>query len=187
MAGSPIRRIVYSLADFVRFGTSKAEPACACRMAAGDPILGSTAAQLPENACQRILTSASPAPIVLAPGADDELTKVLSIAGPKGRLLSNSKFTLQNLRAENFSDDGLLVFATHGMRESGSEASLACFFPLHPATPLLRHGSHLRALALCRSTPIWSSCLHATVASLKVATVSARSCQHSYIRALGRS
>jgi CHAT domain-containing protein len=93
-------------------------------LAAGDPKVESPGPQRPASACERILTSTSAAqaaPVGLAPGADEELAKAMSIAGPKGHLLSQDDFTLQKLITQYFSDFGLLVFATHGMRESASE------------------------------------------------------------------
>jgi CHAT domain-containing protein len=88
-------------------------------LAAGNPIGSAADALYADDACWAALGKPAGEQMVgPAPGAEEELAGVLRLAGPRAALLAQHDFVPERLRGLHLRDYGLVIFATHGLKET---------------------------------------------------------------------
>ncbi|MER8895929.1 CHAT domain-containing protein [Mesorhizobium sp. M0676] len=143
-------------------------------LAMGDPLVSAVDPAAPEGACERVLagnpplaTSETPAPLPPAavsalgptPGAATEIEKANSAAGRLGRpILARASFSRRNLLEASLSDQGLLVFATHGVRETPWSSARLLVSPESPQDSHWLTAEDVAALPLDADLVILSAC-----------------------------
>ncbi|MER9465379.1 CHAT domain-containing protein [Mesorhizobium sp. M0482] len=143
-------------------------------LAMGDPLVSAVDPGAPEGACERVLAGNPPsaasgtaAPLPPAgvsalgptPGAATEIEKASSAAGRLGRpILARAAFSRRNLLEASLSGQGLLVFATHGVRETPWSSARLLVSPESPEDSHWLTAEDVAALPLDADLVILSAC-----------------------------
>lgn len=166
-----VRRFaVTSIPSISGFAASRTKASRAPRgvLAMGDPLVSAVDPDAPEGACERVLAGNPPyaasgtaavSPLGPTPGAATEIEKASAAAGRLGRpILARATFSRRNLLKASLSDQGLLVFATHGVKETPWSSARLLVSPESPEDSHWLTAEDVAALPLDADLIVLSAC-----------------------------